>query len=315
MNRACLAIAFVLAAGASARAEEAVPMPTSAEIGAATPPAPAVGLDLFASSDADHTEVSKLALSFDWRRSGPEEYEGIRLETARFRPLGQAATKDVRAYYRFADQGHRWTWSGQVGTDGDTVLGAVNVHNMAKFRQEYFLEREIVETPQSLARGVYYTFAGAAVDLPIDPRNNLTVVGAVQNFTGRNLRLHLRTNYLRVLQADWGLTAQIRSRYFHSTHPGEFDYFSPRNFVQVVPTLQVRRYRGGWRYALAAGLGAQRQTGGGWRQARAFSAQVTSPPVNEAWSLDAVFQYSNTPTGGGTAYDYRQLSLGLRRAF
>lgn len=274
----------------------------------------AAAIDVFASSDADDTEVRKWGADLDWRRSDPESYEGVRLERAMFRPLGQAATHDWRAYYRRADKGRDWAWSGRIGTDGHTALGAVSVHNTARFRQEYFLEREIVETPQGLDRGIYYTFAGGALDLPLDARNVVTLVGGVQDFTGRNTRLHVRANYVRVLN-DAGLSAQLRTRHFHSSDPREFDYFSPRNFTQIVPTLQLRRRQGGWRYMVAAGLGAQRETGGGWRQARTLNAQVTSPPVGRAWALDATFAYSNTPAGAGYTYDYRQFSLAVRRLF
>lgn len=284
---------------------------------AAEPAAPpsAVTVDVFASSDADNTDVAKWGANLDWRRAGPDDYEGVRLELARFSPLGQPATKDVRAYYRLARKTPDWSWSAQLGSDGDTVLGALNVHNAGRFRQEYFLEREIVETPQGLDRGIYYTFAGGALDLPVDDRNTFTVVGAVQDFTGRNRRLHARATYVHVLSEEWGLTAQVRGRYFHSTEPREYDYFSPRNFVQVVPTLQLRRRIGGWRGLLAVGLGGQRETGGGWRQARAINVQLTSPPVGRTWALDASFAYSNTPVGAGYTYDYRQFGLGVRRAF
>ncbi|HEX7947324.1 MAG TPA: hypothetical protein VF495_21860, partial [Phenylobacterium sp.] len=71
----------------------------------------------------------------------------------------------------------------------------------------------------------------------------------------------------------------------------------------------------GWRYVVAAGLGGQRNTGGEWRAARTFNAQITSPPVNGTWAFDAAFAYSNTPTGAGYTYDYRQVSLGVRRGF
>lgn len=289
----------------------AVPAPaaTSAEA------SQAVGVDLFSSSDADDTEVQRYGVNLDWRYATPASYEGLRIERAVFRPVGRAGEKDLRVYYRFAEAGRDWAWNGQVGTDGETILGAVAIHSETRYRPEFFLEREVVETPQGLQRGVYYTFAGGALDLPIDDRNNATVVAAVQDFTGRNLRTHLRLNYVHTLQPRWGLTAQLRTRYFHSTHPGEFDYFSPRNFVQVTPTLQLRRRDGGWRYVVAAGLGAQRQTGGRWRQARALSAQVTSPPAASGWSFEGAFAYSNTPVGAGNTYDYRQLTLGLRRAF
>lgn len=276
---------------------------------------PAVTVDAFASSDADKTEVARFGANLDWRSDGPDRHQGVRIETARFSPLGQDTTEDLRVYYRQADVSGAWTWKAQVGTDGDTVLGALNAHNNARWRQEYFLEREIIETPQGLTRGVYYTFAGGALDLPIDARNTVTAVGAVQAFTGRNERVHLRASYVHVLQPEWGLTAQLRSRWFRSSHPGEYDYFSPRNFVQVTPTLQLRRRARGWRYVVAAGLGAQKQTGGKWRSARTVSGQLTSPPTRQGWAVDAAFAYSNTPVGAGYTYDYRQFSLGLTRAF
>ena len=118
-----------------------------------------------------------------------------------------------------------------------------------------------------------------------------------------------------MLQPDWGLTAQIRGRYFHSSEPGEFDYFSPKNFIQIVPTLQLRGRRAGWRYVLAAGLGAQWETGGGWRQARAPQRPGHQPTHRPAGRSRRRFAYSNTPTGAGYTYDYRQFSLGLRRLF
>jgi hypothetical protein len=278
-------------------------------------PSPSMGVDVFASSDAEDTEVRKLGVSVDWRNFGPDDLSGLRLEKATFKPLGEDAQTDWRIYYRFGEAAAGWTWNGQVGTDGAEPLGALTVHNEGRFRQEYFLEREIIETPQGLERGIYYTFVGGAFDVPLGARDSASVVVAAQEFTGRNLRTHLRLNYVRSLRPEWGLTAQLRARYFHSSRPGEFDYFSPRNFVQVTPTLQLRRRTGGWRYVVAAGLGAQRQTAGKWRPARSLSAQVSSPPAKAGWSVEGAVAYSNTPVGAGATYDYRQITLGVRRAF
>lgn len=303
MSRMGLAAAILLASAPAAVAGEA------------DGDRPAVAVDVFASSDADDTEVSKVGVSLDWRRASETDYAGVRVESATFKPLGQDATRDLRAYYRFAQPGERWSWNGQAGTDGRTVIGAVNVHNANRLRQEYFLEREIVETPQGVRDGIYYTFAGGALDLPIDDRNNVTLVAAAQAFTGRNVRFHARANYVHVLQPDWGLSVQLRTRYFRSTEPGEYDYFSPREFAQVVPVIQLRRRVTGWRILAAGGVGGQWQTGSGWTQARTFNAQVTSPPISKTWAVEAAFTYSNTPIGAGYTYDYRQVSLGVRRSF
>ena len=276
---------------------------------------PAAGLDVFASSDADQTQVQKFGANLDWRYAGPDEFQGLRLETARFRPLGQSTITDQRVYLRLADKGETWSWKGQVGTDGRTVLGSANLHNEARFRQEYFLEREILETPRGLREGVYYTFGGGALDLPINDRNNLTVVAGLQEFTGKNLRTHVRVNYVHLLKSDWGLTAQVRTRYFHSSTPGEYDYFSPRWYAEVTPVLQLRRRAAGWRYLVAGGIGVQRNAGSGWRSARYFNAQLTSPPVNHAWAVTGAFTYSDTPVAAGFTYDYQQATLGVTRVF
>lgn len=278
-------------------------------------PRPAASVDVFASGDADHTSVQKYGANLDWRYAGPDEFQGVRLETARFRPQGLATTTDQRAYLRLADKGDRWSWKGQAGTDGRTVLGSLNLHNEARFRQEYFLEREILETPRGLSEGVYYTFGGGALDLPINDRNNFTVVGGLQAFTGKNLRTHVRVNYVHVLKSDWGLTAQVRTRYFHSSTPGEYDYFSPRWYAEVTPVLQLRRRVAGWRYVLAGGIGAQRNAGSGWRSSRYVNAQLTSPTVNRAWAVTGAFTYSDTPVAAGFTYDYQQATLGITRVF
>ncbi|MNY47868.1 hypothetical protein D3C86_1831670 [compost metagenome] len=81
-----------------------------------------------------------------------------------------------------------------------------------------------------------------------------------------------------------------------------------------MPVLQVRRYHGGWRYVVAAGVGGQKETGGDWRSARYFNAQVVSPPLRE-WAINAGFTYSNTPVASGYTYDYSQVNFGVVRAF
>ena len=275
----------------------------------------AAGADIFYSSDAEDTEVVKGGLNLDWRYRGPTDYFGVRVEKAWIKPLGQAGKSFERAYLRAADSAGGWKWNATVGTDGHTVLGSAAIHNEKKFRQEYFVEREIVETPLGVSRGIYYTFAGAAIDLPADDRNVFTAFAGVQAFTGDNVRLHLRGNYIHVVKPEWGLSAQLRGRYFRSTEPGEFDYYSPRWYAQLLPVVQMRRFTGGWQLLGAAGLGAQRDSTRGWRSSRFLNARVTSPAFRRDWALTANFLYSNTPVSTGFTYSYVQFSLGLTKAF
>ena len=308
------AFAFALAPFGAQAAEDAGLVPAPTESAVEVEPKSAAGFDVFASTDADKTQVLRLGWNLDWSRSGDEKFEGIRLERALFRPLGQRGKDFERAYLRYADQSGQWSWTGQLGTDGRTALGAVNLVTGSRRRTELFLERDILETPRGVDEGVYYTFAGVAVDVPLTARDTGTFVIGAQEFTGKNVRLHARATYVRVLKPAWGLSAQLRGRYFHSTEPGEYDYFSPRWYGEALPVLQLRRFSRGWRYLVAAGYGAQRDSASHWRSSRYLNGQVSSPsgrPVR----LNASFAYSNTPVGSGFTYDYLQGSLGLTTYF
>jgi hypothetical protein len=270
----------------------------------------AASIDVFASTDADHTEVLRAGINFDWSHAGEDRYQGIRVEKALFTPLGQETTGFERIYARYADKGDRWAWSAQMGTDGATALGSFNFTDASRYRKELFIERDILETPRGVQEGIYYTFAGLALDVPLTDRDTTTVVLAGQEFTGKNVRLHVRGNYVHVLKPRWGLSVQLRTRYFRSTVPGEYDYFSPKWYVEALPVIQVRRFSAGWRYVVAGGYGAQRDAASGWRSSRYLNAQVSSPASHRV-QLKASLVYSNTPVGSGYVYDYLQGTLSL----
>lgn len=310
MSQIARALAAALAASSPLHAQAADAEPAwSAALNS-------VGADLFVSADAEDTRIVRAGINLDWHYEGPEEFRGLRLEKAAFDPLGQGWRHRQRIYVRGADNLAAWKWNGQVGTDGDTLLGAASIHDGAKFRKEFFVEREIVETPQGLDTGLYYTFAGAALDLPVDERNIVTLVAGLQEFTGDNVRTHLRGNYIHLLKPDWGVSAQLRTRWFRSSQPGEHDYYSPRWYAQVLPVLQMRRFTSkGWQYMAAAGWGIQRDSSSRWRSSRLFNANIATPALASGWGLKGSFLYSNTPVSTGFTYSYVQLSFGTTRAF
>jgi hypothetical protein len=276
----------------------------------------AVGADLFYQSDADGTEVVRAGADLDPHYRDKDNYTGIRLEKAWFNPIDQGWQGQERVYLRAARELEDWTLKARVGTDGDTVLGSVTAHDNARFRKEFFVERDILETPQGLARGIYYTFAGAAVDVPLDDRSQVTLVAGVQEFTGENVRLHLRANYIHVIKPELGLSAQLRTRFFRNSEPREADYYSPRWYAQVLPVLQMRRTtEEGWRFLLAGGLGVQRDSSSGWRRASYAAGQVTSPEVAPGWAFTGGLLFTETPTASGQSYSYFQTNVGIVRAF
>ena len=278
---------------------------------------PAVGTEVFVSSDSDDTAVWRVAGDFDLRNAPDGSRLGVRVEKAWYDPLGQGTIERERVFLQAADGKGNFEWSARVGTDGDTVIGAISINDNKEFRKEAFVERDIIETPQGLALGLYSTFAGASIDLPADENNIFTLLAGVQEFTGENVRVHLRGNFVHVLDNELGLSLQLRTRYFHNSVPGEFDYFSPEEYGQVLPVLQIRRFVNEWQLLAVGGIGAQRSTGSDWEQANFAQLRFVSPSQND-WFVSGEAIYTQTPGAGavvGSGYDYLQGRFSLTRRF
>lgn len=274
------------------------------------------GVDAFASDDGDDTSVLRTTLTAFHDYESPNQYRGVMLERARIRPLGTSGWSENRVYYGAADRSGPWMWNFQVGSNGHTILGNASLVRDVARRTEYFIEREVVETPSG-EDGLYSTFVGAAVDLPFDAgqRHQLTLLAGAQDFTGDNVRSHLRATYNVQLVPAWGLGAQLRARAFHSSHPAEADYYSPRWFAESIPMLRVRRFHRGWMLNAAAGVGVQRDSNSDSRAARLAEVAVESPRRPGRWYFRAAGTYSNTPVGEGVNYGYRQVTVRLIRPF
>lgn len=280
--------------------------------------APAAGAEVFYSSDSDDTEIVRTAIDLDIANRGEDSRYGIRLEKAWYDPSGTGTREKERVFLRAADVSGDWTWSALVGTDGDTVIGSVSVHDEAPWRKEAFIERDIVATPRGLDEGIYSTFGGAAIDIPVDDRNIFTVLGGVQEFTGDNVRLHARANYVHVLDPELGLSAQLRTRYFHSSEPNEFDYYSPRYYVQVLPVAQLRRFVSRWELVGAVGVGVQKDAASDWRRSDFLNLRVRSPQNDRNWQVQADLTYTSQPGDNavsGGDYSYLQTRIGVLRRF
>lgn len=278
---------------------------------------PASGADIFYSSDTDDTEIVRLGVDLDLRNRGPEDHLGLRVERAWYNPSGRGEEARDRIFLRAADSGGDWQWRARIGTDGDNVIGAISVNDRSPFRKEFFVERDIVETRQGLDRGIYSTFVGASIDLPVDDRNVFGAMVGAQAFTGDNVRLHAHGNYIHVLQPEWGLSAQLRGRYFSSSEPREFDYYSPRWYAELLPVLQLRRFVDGWELVGAGGYGVQRDSDSDWRGSRYLHARFRSP-ARSNWFVNGAVTWTNNPSvtsSAGSGYSYVQFSLGVSRRF
>jgi len=278
---------------------------------------PAVGGEVFASTDSDGTDIARVALNFDLRNRSDEDYLGISLEEARFRSSDGSSDNRQRVFLRASGNMSGWTLQTRAGTDGHTVIGSLSAHDDAKLRKEVFIERDIIETALGLDQGIYTTFAGAAIDLPVNERNVFTVLAGYQTFRGRNNRIHFRGNFVHSVKSDWGLTAQLRGRYFHSSVPFEGGYYSPGWYADVMPVVQVRRFVSGWELVGATGLGVQRDSETDWRQSRFLHARFSSPRKGQ-WSVQGSFSYRNSPSDNAvnqSGYSIGQAMFSVLRRF
>lgn len=289
---------------------EAAPLPGD-------PALPGAGIEVWSSTDSDKTSVVKLLGRAFWDFEGPAKFGGIDLERAWFAPQGQATRKQTRVYLDLADSvDDKWKWRARIGTNGHTVLGSASVR-ASDWSKEFFVEREVVETPLGLDKGIYYTFAGASADLVSTDRNTANLMVGFQKFSGRNDRYHVRGTLVHVVSPKLGLSVQLRARYFHSTLPGEFDYYSPRDFAQLIPVVQIRRFtRTGWMYLIAFGYGGQRATASRWQAARLADVRLESPARSKKMQVFVQVQYSNSSlVGAASSYSYVVGRAGLSCRF
>jgi hypothetical protein len=277
----------------------------------------AVRVDVAGWNDSDAASVATFGVSWLPEYTDLDHYAGIKLERADFSPHGGRSIQHSKRVYGLFAGGEAWKWRAAVGSDSHTLLGSANLYSDANGRhREIFVQREIVETPIGLARHFYYTYAGATADQPLGTRDTLVGLAGVQDFDGGNDRLHLRARYIHVLSEDWGLSAQLRTRWFRDSDPRQYDYYSPRWYGEALGVLALRRWRGGWQYSAAVGLGRQRDDSRSWHDARLLEFGLTSPRRG-AWYLEAHATLTDTATGagGGANYLYRYLEVSLNRAW
>ena len=283
-------------------------------------PHQAAGFDIFGSSDADHFHVLKTGASYYPEYESTQQYLGARFEHFLFSSDTGGSGHAERGFINYADSGGDWNWSGTAGTDGRTLLGAGSAVTQGMFdqstiRQEYFLNRDLIETPLGFNRGLYFTYLGGNYDIPLNDRNTVTALIGSQVFSGKNYRLIARSNYIYVVEPDWGLSLQFRAKYFWDSLPREFDYFSPRWYMEGVPTVQLRRFYDRWQFLAAAGYGVRRNNGATWQGAGLAQVSVISPRFGSNWVIDASFLYSNQPIAASFAYTYEQATISLIRRF
>jgi hypothetical protein len=274
----------------------------------------AFGIEASASTDSSATDVVRLGYLALLDYVDPFEYLGVTIEGVWIKPTENGTDFSKRIYIEVANNLGEWDYDARVGTDGYTIVGYASINN-EDWSQRYFIDRDIVETFDGVDLAIYYTELGAELRSYLDSRNTLNYGVGLIEYVGKNTTYYAEAGYTHKFPGKLGLNAQLQMRYEHSTFPNEFDYYAPKNRVEIMPILALTRYSENWSYSFEAGYGLQRDSESAWQDLRYAQLWLSSPDVDSGISFEGSITYSNTSLQSGPNFDYVGGNIGLLAAF
>jgi len=125
-------------------------------------------------------------------------------------------------------------------------------------KAEVIVNRDRVETQNSLNNGIYYTLGGVSVEQQVLERLTAIVMGANMYFSDTNTRPIVRAKLIYDLVPNYGLTAQLRYRQYRDTNTNVANnYFNPSTYNETMIVFGVRKRISGWMLSGTAGVGRQ----------------------------------------------------------
>ena len=125
-------------------------------------------------------------------------------------------------------------------------------------KAEVLVNRDRVETQNSLNNGIYYTLAGVSIEQQILERLSAVVMGGNMYFSDTNTRPTVRAKLIYDLVPDYGLTAQLRYRQYRDTNTNVANnYFNPSTYSETMIAFGFRKRIEGWVLNGTAGVGRQ----------------------------------------------------------
>ena len=175
-------------------------------------------------------------------------------------------------------------------------------------KAEVMLNRDRVETQNSLNNGIYYTLGGLSVEQQIFERLSAVVMGANMYFSDTNTRPTVRAKLIYDLAPDYGLTAQLRYRQFRDTNTNvPNNYFNPSNYSETMIAFGMRRRFQGWMLSGTAGVGRQTVSQDPSTTTQLYELAATSPVASNDYYFKTRAGYGKSAGFLGPNYFYRYL--------
>lgn len=170
---------------------------------------------------------------------------------------------------------------------------------------ELFINRDWVESQNSLINAISHTFAGGSIEQKMTPR--VTAIGLLggQHFSDGNMRQHARARLIYDVIPDYGITLQARLRAYHSNALDvNGNYFNPNRYSEEMLAIGVRHRVKNWVINGTAGLGMQQVDSASSTTTRLLEIGVTSPIAGNVF-LRANGGYSQAAGFNGPSYASR----------
>lgn len=160
-------------------------------------------------------------------------------------------------------------------------------------KAEFIVNRDRVETKNSLNNGIYYTLGGISVEQQLMERLTAILMGANMYFSDTNTRLIVRAKLIYDLVPDYGLTAQLRYRQYRDTNTNVANnYFNPSTYNETMIAFGARKRIAGWVLSGTAGVGRQTVNQDSSTTTQLYEFAATSPVASN-------FYYFKTRAGYG----------------
>jgi hypothetical protein len=173
-------------------------------------------------------------------------------------------------------------------------------------KAELMLNRDRVETQNSLNYGIYYTLAAASVEQQITERFTAIAMAGNMYFSDTNTRPTVRAKLIYDLVPDYGLTAQLRYRQYRDTNTAvPNNYFNPDHYSETMIAFGVRKRISGWMLSGTAGVGRQKVSQDPSTTTQLYEFAATSPAASNDYYFKTRAGYGKSAGFLGPNYFYR----------
>ena len=172
-------------------------------------------------------------------------------------------------------------------------------------KAEVIVNRDRVETQNSLNNGIYYTLGGVSVEQQVFERLTAIVMGANMYFSDTNTRPIVRAKLIYDLVPNYGLTAQLRYRQYRDTNTNVANnYFNPSTYNETMIVFGVRKRISGWMLSGTAGVGRQTVNQDPSTTTQLYEFTATSPVASNDYYFKTRAGYGKSAGFLGPNYFY-----------